>query len=161
MNCPRCNAEIIEGAAFCTACGSPVKNTCPACSFEMPANAKFCTNCGFALVAQPATKFAAQPVVRTLEIARKMQYGGSAGIYEVTVDGKKLGLLPVGKSYYINNLTETTKIEIDKASIISKGHMQLKLRCGNKALVRMSLDFSGNIKVEVSDATILEQNYQP
>ena len=160
MNCPQCNTEASEGASFCTACGSPLKSVCPACSFEMPVNAKFCTNCGFALKAQPVTNPAAQPVTRTLEIARKMQYGGSAGIYEVTVDGKKIGLLPVGKSYYLNNLAEITKIEIDKASIISKGHMQLKLRCGNKAAVRMFLDFMGNIKVDVSDATILEQNYQ-
>lgn len=160
MNCPRCNAETVKGAAFCTACGAPLKSTCPACSFEMPAEAKFCTNCGFALKAQPVTKPVVQPVLRTLEVARAMQYAGSAATYEVKVDGRLLGSLNVGKSYYVNDLGDETRVEIDKGSIFARGHMQLRLRCGNKAVVRMSLDFGGNIKVDVSDATILEQTYQ-
>lgn len=53
MKCSNCNSELLEGAKFCTTCGSPVKQEttnsgerCSACGAELLPEAKFCTSCG-------------------------------------------------------------------------------------------------------------------
>jgi len=60
MKCQKCNAELLEGAKFCTTCGTPVAETsapnaarCPKCNAPLPENSKFCTTCGTP-VAAPA-----------------------------------------------------------------------------------------------------------
>ena len=49
MECPRCEAEVLDGARFCMSCGSPMFAACPECGSELPAQAKFCSNCGHQL----------------------------------------------------------------------------------------------------------------
>ena len=51
MKCKNCNSELLEGAKFCTACGTPVAPAatvlaCKACGAELLPGAKFCTTCG-------------------------------------------------------------------------------------------------------------------
>lgn len=51
MKCPKCNAEIREGAKFCTSCGQKIERpqTCPKCDSPLRPGAKFCTYCGYRL----------------------------------------------------------------------------------------------------------------
>ena len=48
MKCPKCKAEIEEGAVFCTHCGKslPKRKKCVSCGTELPMDMVFCTNCG-------------------------------------------------------------------------------------------------------------------
>lgn len=48
MKCQNCNSDLVEGAKFCTTCGTPaaVANACPACGAALRPDAKFCTACG-------------------------------------------------------------------------------------------------------------------
>lgn len=48
MKCPKCNAELREGAKFCTSCGQKIEiqQTCPKCGSPLRPGAKFCTSCG-------------------------------------------------------------------------------------------------------------------
>jgi ribosomal protein L40E len=49
MNCPKCGADNIDEARFCTGCGCKLKLTneiCEACHTENPPGANFCVNCG-------------------------------------------------------------------------------------------------------------------
>ncbi len=61
MKCVNCNSELLEGARFCTSCGTPVKQEpaqsesklCPKCNAPLLADAKFCTSCGAAIATEP------------------------------------------------------------------------------------------------------------
>lgn len=46
--CPNCNANIPDGAQYCTSCGAKYTdvNRCPSCGQSLTPNAKFCTKCG-------------------------------------------------------------------------------------------------------------------
>lgn len=56
MNCPKCNAELREGAKFCTKCGEKIvqqaepkaeqQSICSSCGTPLKPGAKFCTKCG-------------------------------------------------------------------------------------------------------------------
>ncbi len=51
MKCSNCQSELLEGAKFCTSCGTPVKNEsqgplCATCQAPLLPDAKFCTTCG-------------------------------------------------------------------------------------------------------------------
>lgn len=51
MKCPNCNSDLLEGAKFCTTCGTPIQAqqptaTCAACNAPLAPDAKFCTTCG-------------------------------------------------------------------------------------------------------------------
>lgn len=51
MKCQNCNSELMEGAKFCTTCGTPVAAApsgpvCPKCNAPLLPDAKFCTTCG-------------------------------------------------------------------------------------------------------------------
>jgi predicted ATPase/class 3 adenylate cyclase len=49
MQCPSCQAELTEGARFCSACGNALAQRCLACGAANAAAARFCGNCGRAL----------------------------------------------------------------------------------------------------------------
>lgn len=47
VNCPKCNAEVPQGAKFCLNCGEKlVSSLCPNCKNELPSGGKFCSSCG-------------------------------------------------------------------------------------------------------------------
>ena len=53
MKCQNCHSELLEGAKFCTMCGTPVAqqegvslSRCKVCGAELFSEAKFCTACG-------------------------------------------------------------------------------------------------------------------
>ncbi len=54
MVCPACEAEVGEGAKFCTACGTALTPRCPSCGVQHAAGQNFCAECGTALAAVPA-----------------------------------------------------------------------------------------------------------
>ena len=51
MNCPKCNEELEENAAFCSSCGEKIQNEdskeCPSCGTLNKSNSKFCNSCGY------------------------------------------------------------------------------------------------------------------
>lgn len=56
MKCPTCNADLAEGAKFCTACGTPAPKApagavCASCGAALAPGTKFCTACGTPLAA--------------------------------------------------------------------------------------------------------------
>lgn len=60
MKCQNCHSELLEGAKFCTTCGTPVPSaapaaTCQACGAELLPDARFCTTCGAPTGKAPAT----------------------------------------------------------------------------------------------------------
>lgn len=48
MKCQNCNSELLEGAKFCTTCGTPAAagGVCKKCNAPLLPDAKFCTTCG-------------------------------------------------------------------------------------------------------------------
>ncbi len=44
--CPKCQALIPEGQAFCHECGTLIKRLCPNCKSEIKNGYTFCSNCG-------------------------------------------------------------------------------------------------------------------
>lgn len=58
MKCQNCNSELLEGAKFCTTCGTPVAaqpagGVCVKCGARLLPGAKFCTTCGAPAAAAP------------------------------------------------------------------------------------------------------------
>ncbi|WP_416989995.1 zinc-ribbon domain-containing protein [Alistipes finegoldii] len=58
MKCQNCNSELLEGAKFCTTCGTPVSaqpagGVCGKCGARLLPGAKFCTTCGAPAAAAP------------------------------------------------------------------------------------------------------------
>ena len=58
MKCQNCNSELLEGAKFCTTCGTPVAaqpagGVCGKCNAPLLPGAKFCTTCGAPAAAAP------------------------------------------------------------------------------------------------------------
>ncbi|NWG01962.1 MAG: AAA family ATPase [Syntrophaceae bacterium] len=58
MKCPKCQTEILEGAKFCSECGSKLEIACSSCGKINPLGSKFCIECGYSLIApiKPALK---------------------------------------------------------------------------------------------------------
>lgn len=59
MKCQNCNSEMMEGAKFCTTCGTPAPaapagGVCPKCNAPLLPDAKFCTTCGAPAATAPA-----------------------------------------------------------------------------------------------------------
>jgi len=46
VKCPKCGAEIPEGAKFCNECGNKMTVTCPKCGADIKPGVKFCNECG-------------------------------------------------------------------------------------------------------------------
>ena len=54
-SCHQCGHENVEGARFCSACGTALTGSCPACGAEIQeAEARFCNRCGTRLEEAPA-----------------------------------------------------------------------------------------------------------
>jgi class 3 adenylate cyclase/tetratricopeptide (TPR) repeat protein len=49
MKCPKCQTEILEGARFCSECGSKLEIVCSACGKINSLGSKFCNECGYDL----------------------------------------------------------------------------------------------------------------
>ncbi|HEY5625945.1 MAG TPA: protein kinase [Dehalococcoidia bacterium] len=49
MQCPSCNRDNPEDAAFCNGCGSPLELRCAECGRVNPTSSGFCNGCGSAL----------------------------------------------------------------------------------------------------------------
>lgn len=77
--CPRCNAIVKPGAAFCMDCGAslspqtavatatpiqsqPLTHTCIACHAEVPSEMAFCTNCGQSMHISTTPASSATPI---------------------------------------------------------------------------------------------------
>ena len=50
MLCRNCNRETLEGAAFCTHCGTAVRYSCPSCQTDNPPEGRYCYSCGTSLL---------------------------------------------------------------------------------------------------------------
>ncbi len=61
MLCPNCDKETLEGALYCTQCGTPRLHSCPLCQSGNPQGSAYCYACGAYLLAQsqpqPETPF--------------------------------------------------------------------------------------------------------
>ncbi|GMQ86752.1 MAG: adenylate/guanylate cyclase domain-containing protein [Acidimicrobiia bacterium] len=67
MNCTTCNAELREGAKFCSECGTPTALACSNCGNSLSAGDKFCADCGTPVVdASPASATRPAPAPRAL-----------------------------------------------------------------------------------------------
>ena len=60
MLCRNCNNETLEGAAFCTQCGSPILVDCRSCQASNPWGSVYCYACGAGLLAEAEQQ--AEPV---------------------------------------------------------------------------------------------------
>ena len=49
MKCPKCQTEILDGAKFCSECGSKLEIVCFACGKINSLDSKFCNECGYDL----------------------------------------------------------------------------------------------------------------
>ncbi len=67
MRCASCGFENPEEMAFCTECGTRLRNSCPSCQFENALQAKFCGKCGTPLSRQSAVKASLESSVQRLE----------------------------------------------------------------------------------------------
>src|SRR4051812_21829622 len=51
MTCTSCGTEILAGAKFCHACGTPVQAACVSCGSPLRPEFRFCPVCGTAVAA--------------------------------------------------------------------------------------------------------------
>ncbi|MCW5847798.1 MAG: AAA family ATPase [Anaerolineae bacterium] len=65
MNCPTCDTDNRQGAAFCRQCGSLLLPACPGCGAAAAVDANFCDRCGRPLAPRAWTgvRFSASPPV--------------------------------------------------------------------------------------------------
>ena len=64
MLCRNCNRETVEGAAYCTHCGTPMLHECPSCQANNPQESAFCHACGIVLTVQSAQQAVPTPEAR-------------------------------------------------------------------------------------------------
>lgn len=126
MNCPKCNNKLVEGASFCTECGTKIEKQeefifCEECGNKLSKDSSFCTECGTKVGATPkkeekkVEKKTEQEEVKedkkvvkkeksndvhtaTLIVSRKKSFKGCAITFHVLVDGVKVGDLKNGAS---------------------------------------------------------------
>ena len=74
MKCAACQAGILDGAKFCSACGAPVATRCAVCGTPNPPGANFCSECGASLgTGRPSPAPAPQPAVPIVVSAERRQ----------------------------------------------------------------------------------------
>lgn len=76
-NCPNCGAEVPNGAAFCSSCGTPMPQIpvqipadsikCPGCGALVKKGNRFCTSCGNKMDAPVMNEAAPVPQVEFIE----------------------------------------------------------------------------------------------
>ena len=84
MICPFCHAEIADGSAFCTSCGSKIpapRTVCPACGAAVEPGTAFCAHCGASLngATGTATAGSASPGETVVDLARDAVMPKAAG----------------------------------------------------------------------------------
>jgi class 3 adenylate cyclase/tetratricopeptide (TPR) repeat protein len=62
MNCANCNAELHDGAKFCSECGTATTIACITCGNALTADDKFCSECGTSVAATAAVPTRPTPV---------------------------------------------------------------------------------------------------
>lgn len=109
FSCPNCGSPVLESAAFCDQCGSPLTvaafpGLCPNCRAGIQPDDLFCNNCGYALRdPQP-------PLVETLVITYEdleqepATAGRLAPHLQVLPTGNVLSLNPDQDSYIIGRI---------------------------------------------------------
>ena len=56
MQCPQCQTEVVDGAAFCNSCGSQIQERCQRCHTLNPPGSKYCHSCGGEIGSGPAAR---------------------------------------------------------------------------------------------------------
>lgn len=84
MICPFCHAEIADGSAFCTSCGSKIpapQAVCPACGAAIEPDTAFCAHCGASLngAAGASPAGSASPDETVVDLARDAVMPKAAG----------------------------------------------------------------------------------
>ena len=54
MQCPGCNAKVVDGSKFCSKCGSALPHACPNCGHAVLPEDRFCSECGTSVLARRA-----------------------------------------------------------------------------------------------------------
>lgn len=115
MVCPKCNSAIIEGAAFCSACGEKVAvestqgvKHCLVCGNVIQEENKFCGKCG--TVVGTVNK----PVVKTISELKQNSSGKIGSSYFVSVVSAIISLvirITTQQTYYSwSNLLDNRKV---------------------------------------------------
>ena len=76
MLCSNCNVEIVDGAAYCTNCGTAMGLRCQSCQANNPPSSRYCYVCGTNLT-HPDSRHS-EPLSAPQEIHQSMgtRYGG-------------------------------------------------------------------------------------
>ncbi len=82
MDCPSCNHQNREGAAFCEACGTRLERVCNKCNAALRPDARFCDACGAPVVAA-ATPTTPAPRAQPKPAAAPLPTAFASGRYTV------------------------------------------------------------------------------
>jgi len=88
MYCPKCDNQILTGAAFCAKCGEKLPLSCPKCGNKLKEEAKFCNSCGESL--SPKTTTEIKPNDKNKKSLSKIKMGAiinfvAFGVHVVSV----------------------------------------------------------------------------
>src|SRR3990170_1373065 len=91
MNCPSCQRDNADDAAFCSGCGAPLRLVCLSCNRVNAPDAAFCSGCGQALslpsaplhtpTPQPSPALPAAFVGGRYQVQRFLGEGGRKRVY--------------------------------------------------------------------------------
>lgn len=162
MNCSNCNEVIIDGAKFCSNCGSPVITDirCPTCKTINSANSKFCKNCGKGLIDNNVAEVKEEGVKAWI----KCQSCGETyyvenetelqqeDIYYNCSCGEKIEVAFFGGCYKCNEYVGFRKFEL-KDHAIDVGTSFLKGAVIGGVMGYFGLDYKGYAQNSLSDNT--------
>lgn len=119
MLCRNCNRETLQGAAFCTHCGTAVRYSCPSCQTDNPPEGRYCYSCGTSLLVDyaqepdvPTSPPEAYCVDEAYRIERPFQVEGPnrSGARDSTQNGQMQAVQPGG--FWIRFVGELIDIAI-------------------------------------------------